>query len=114
VLGLLFVVVCLWNGWHVLVRGLASASAAPQPEPAWLGAIISLVLAVTFGVVTFRIPAGGFGTSGISCGQQGHCFLNYGNSRFELGLATVAFLVDTLLFGAVGVWTARGSDGDSE
>jgi hypothetical protein len=114
VLGLLLVVTCLWNGWLVLSRALTAGPGGPRGEPALLGALVSFALAVVFGVVTVHIPMNGVGGSSAVCLPKANCYALYGNSRTELGFAAGAFLVDALLFAAVGAWAVREGEEQTE
>ena len=113
ILGILLAVACLWNGWYVLTRALTDRAGGPLPEPAWVGALASLALAITFGIVVARAPGSGVGPAGVNCPARTNCFFDYGNSRTEFGVATIAFIADTLLFGAVAVWAMPADDDDT-
>jgi hypothetical protein len=114
ILGLLLVIACLWNGWYVLTRVVTDRAIGPVAEPAWVGALASLSLAIAFGIVVVRAPANGVAVATINCPTTTRCYFDYGNSRTELGVATIAFIADTLLFGTVAVWAMPDDTDDEE
>jgi hypothetical protein len=113
VMALLLVLACLWNGWSVLSRATGWSPDAPIAEPAWLGASMGLALAASLGVVAARIPANGVGQT-LACLQGHRCYVQYGSSRTELGLAAAMFFLDAVLFGTLGVWALRRSNAGSD
>lgn len=111
VMGLLLVVACLWNIWVMLSNIFRHDPSGLLSEPAWLGAFISAALTVALGVVVYRIPSSGLGSNIVVCPRGNHCFVSYGSSRTELGVATILFLIDAVLFSAVGLWVIRRMKG---
>jgi hypothetical protein len=106
VMALLLVLACLWNAWSVISRTTGRSPEAPITEPASLGAAMGLGLAASLSVVVARIPASGVG-QGLACIQGHRCYVRYGSSRTELGVAAVMFFVEALLFAALAVWASR-------
>ena len=115
IMGLLLVVACAWNGWSVLSQAATGRPPdSPKAEPAMLGSFMGLALAASLGIVVVRIPANGLGNASVLCPKGTRCYLQYGSSQTELTVAAAFFFLDALLFGAVGVWALRRSNGREE